>query len=60
MYKVVFLDPASEEFPKLKALPSYVLSFQDAIGLVTNILVYEEGYASLKQAGVDEMIIKVE
>ncbi|HHT88402.1 MAG TPA: hypothetical protein GX002_05275 [Clostridiales bacterium] len=60
LYKGVFLDPASEEYPKLKARPSYVLSFQDAIGLVTDILVYEEGYAALNQAGVDEMIVNIE
>ena len=60
LYKGVFIDPASEEYPKLKARPSYVLSFQDAIGLVTDILVYEEGYAALNQTGVDEMIVKID
>ncbi len=60
MYDGTFLDPADEAYPTLDSTHAYTLSFYDSIGLVTNIMVYKEGYVSMEQAGEEALILKAD
>lgn len=43
-----FLNQEDKDYPKLNSMEAYPLVFVDSLGLITEIAVYEEGYASME------------
>ena len=56
----VFLNTQDEEYLSLGSLQGYPLSFCDSLGLVTKIMVYEEGYVSMEQRGGKAFVLKMD
>lgn len=60
LYDGILLDASESTCPALDPAQSYVLIFYDSAGLITELMVYEDGYVSIEYCGSQILVFETD